>query len=237
MPRRRPARCTFGTVISHLGVIVAVSAVLGVLVAGLVIPFVGAIGYGASATADGRCRTCPRSSRPRRWPSAPGCWTATATPIATFYDENRVNVPLDQGRADHAAGDRRDRGLPLLPARRARPEGHAARVREQPDQRRRHPGWLLDHPADGQDDPARAGAHRGRAQGGHREHLPAQDPGAAPRHRLRAELLQGLDPRALPQPRLLRRRRLRHPGGGPALLLGQRQPAQHHARPRRSPAW
>ena len=32
----------------------------------------------------------------------------------------------------------------------------------------------------------------------------AQDPGAAARDRLRAELLQGLDPRALPQPRLLR---------------------------------
>ena len=50
MPRRRP-HLTFGTVISHLGVIVAVSAVLGVLAAGLVIPVVGAIGYGASATA------------------------------------------------------------------------------------------------------------------------------------------------------------------------------------------
>ena len=110
----------------------------------------------------------------------------------------------EQGRPDHAARHHRDRGLPLLPARRPGPEGDAACVREQPDLGWRHPGWVVDHPADGEDDAALPGAHRGGAQGGHREHLPAQDPGAAARHRVRAELLQGLDPRALPQPRLLR---------------------------------
>ena len=40
---------------------------------------------------------------------------------------------------------------------------------------------------------------------------------------VRAEVLQGLDPRALPQHRLLRRRRLRHPGRRTALLRRQRR--------------
>ena len=63
-------------------------------------------------------------------------------------------------------------------------------------------------------------------QGRHRRHLRPQDPRAALRDRLRAELLQGLDPRALPQHRLLRRRRLRHPGRRPPLLRHQRQGPQ-----------
>ena len=49
---------------------------------------------------------------------------------------------------------------------------------------------------------------------------------AALRDRLRAEPLQGLDPRALPQHRLLRRRRVRRPGGRPALLRQERQGPQ-----------
>ena len=54
---------------------------------------------------------------------------------------------------------------------------------------------------------------------------------------LRAEALQGLDPRALPQHRLLRRRRLRHPGRRPALLRRQRQATSTCASPRCWPAW
>src|SRR5680860_1237527 len=50
MPRRRP-HLSFGRVLSHLGVIVIVSAVLGVLAAGLVVPLVGALGYATGATA------------------------------------------------------------------------------------------------------------------------------------------------------------------------------------------
>ncbi len=59
MSRRRP-RPSFGTVVSHLGVIVAVSVVLGVLTAGLVVPAVGALGYAASAT-DKSMKNLPRS--------------------------------------------------------------------------------------------------------------------------------------------------------------------------------
>jgi membrane peptidoglycan carboxypeptidase len=92
MPRRRP-HLTFGTVLSHLGVIVAVSAVLGVLAAGLVIPVVGALGYGASATARSmqnlpeELKAAPLAQRTR-------VLDRHGNLIATFYDENRVNVPL-----------------------------------------------------------------------------------------------------------------------------------------------
>ena len=72
--------------------------------------------------------------------------------------------PARPDLADHGQGDRRDRGLPLLPARRPRPEGHAARAGHQPGQRRRRPGWLVDHPADGQADPARPGEDQGGAR-------------------------------------------------------------------------
>ena len=102
MPRRRP-HVTFGTVLSHLGVIVVVSVVLGVLTAGLVIPVIGALGYGASATA-------------RSMQNLPAELTATplaqrtrvldrhGNPIATFYDENRVNVTLDKVAPITSAG-------------------------------------------------------------------------------------------------------------------------------------
>jgi membrane peptidoglycan carboxypeptidase len=86
---------TFATVLSHLGVIIAVAAVLGVLVAGLVVPFVGAVGYGAKATADSlqnlpaELKTAPLSQRSR-------VLDRNGNTIATFYDENRVNVTLDK---------------------------------------------------------------------------------------------------------------------------------------------
>src|SRR3954469_8002638 len=94
MPRRR-THLTFGTVISHLGVIVAVSAVLGVLAAGLVIPLVGAVGYGASATARSmqnlpeELKAAPLAERSR-------VLDRKGNTIATFYDENRVNVSLNK---------------------------------------------------------------------------------------------------------------------------------------------
>lgn len=40
---------SFKDVTSHLGVMVALSALMGLLVAGLVIPFAGAVGVGAKA--------------------------------------------------------------------------------------------------------------------------------------------------------------------------------------------
>ncbi|MEO7942464.1 MAG: transglycosylase domain-containing protein [Marmoricola sp.] len=94
MPRRRP-HVTFGTVVSHLGVIAAVSAVLGVLTAALAVPFVAAVGYGADATArsmhnlPAELKAAPLSQRTR-------VLDRNGETIATFYDENRVNVSLDK---------------------------------------------------------------------------------------------------------------------------------------------
>jgi membrane peptidoglycan carboxypeptidase len=94
MPRRRP-HVSFGTVISHLGVIVAVAAVLGVLTAALAVPFVAAVGYGADATAKSmhnlpaELKAAPLAQRTR-------VLDRNGDTIATFYDENRVNVSLDK---------------------------------------------------------------------------------------------------------------------------------------------
>ena len=68
---------------------------LGVLVAGLVVPFVGLAGYSAKATADSlqnlpsELKATPLSQRSR-------VLDRNGNPIATFYDENRVNVPLSK---------------------------------------------------------------------------------------------------------------------------------------------
>src|SRR5680860_113577 len=94
MPRRRP-HLSFGRVLSHLGVIVIVSAVLGVLAAGLVVPLVGALGYATGATArsmqnlPAELKAAPLAQRTR-------VLDRDGKPIAIFYDENRVNVSLDR---------------------------------------------------------------------------------------------------------------------------------------------
>ena len=92
MPRR-PAHLTFGTVISHLGVIIAVSVVLGLLVAGLAVPFVGALGYGSNVAArsmkklPAELEADPLAERSR-------ILDRNGDLVATLYDENRVNIPL-----------------------------------------------------------------------------------------------------------------------------------------------
>ena len=94
MPRRRP-HVSFGTVVSHLGVIVAVSAVLGVLTAGLAIPFVGLMGYGADATAKSM-QSLPSELKADPLAERTRVLGHDGEVIATFYDENRVNVSLQR---------------------------------------------------------------------------------------------------------------------------------------------
>jgi membrane peptidoglycan carboxypeptidase len=92
---RRRTHLSFGRVLSHLGVVIAVSAVLGVLVAALAVPFVGALGYGATATATSmqnlpsELKAAPLAQRTR-------VMDRDGRLLATFYDENRVNVTLDK---------------------------------------------------------------------------------------------------------------------------------------------
>ena len=82
-------------VLIHLASMVAVSAVLGVVVAGLAIPFAGVLGIGTRNMADSmnklpeELETKPLAQRTR-------ILAADGSTIATLYDENRVNVPLRQ---------------------------------------------------------------------------------------------------------------------------------------------
>ena len=162
-------------VASHLGVMAIVAAVMGVVVAGLAIPFAGVLGIGAKSL----------SHTVEDLPAEP------AHPAAGAADPDRRRRgqhhrdalrrephqrPAEPDLAEDGQVDRRDRGLPLLPARRPRPEGHAARPGHQPGQRRRGPGWLVDHPADGQDDAARPGEDR---QGSARPPPPTPTPASS----------------------------------------------------------
>jgi hypothetical protein len=52
MPSRRTDRLRPASVVSHLGVMVAVAAVMGVLVAGLAIPFAAVTGLSTRTVAD-----------------------------------------------------------------------------------------------------------------------------------------------------------------------------------------
>src|SRR6478752_86299 len=85
MPRRR-THLTFGKVVSHLGVIVVVSAVLGVLTAGLVVPLVGAVGYGTSATARSM-KNLPEELTAAPLAQRTRVLDRDGNPIATFYDD------------------------------------------------------------------------------------------------------------------------------------------------------
>src|ERR1041384_5911140 len=82
-------------VASHLGVMVAVAAVMGVVVAGLAIPFAGVLGVGArhvAATMDNP----PAELETDPLPQKTKLLDADGNTIATLYDENRVNVSLSQ---------------------------------------------------------------------------------------------------------------------------------------------
>ncbi|MFL6003953.1 MAG: transglycosylase domain-containing protein, partial [Nocardioides sp.] len=93
MPRSRPTSLTYGSVTSQVSVLIALSAVMGVLVAGLAIPFAGALGLGAKSVSKSmknfpiKVSAEPLAQRTR-------VLDAHGKLIATFYDQNRVYVPL-----------------------------------------------------------------------------------------------------------------------------------------------
>ena len=155
-------RLPAGRVASHLGVMAVVAAVMGVR-----------RGRSGDPLRRRARASAPSDRRQDRWTTCPAELEHRAAGPAD-PDRRRQRQhhrhplrrephqrPAEPDLAEDGQGDRRDRGLPLLPARRARPEGHAARAGHQPGQRRRRPGWLVDHPADGQDDPAQPGEDQG----------------------------------------------------------------------------
>lgn len=86
---------TYGSVTSQVGVLVALSALMGLLVAGLAIPFAGVAGMGAKAVSKSmkdfpiKISDQPLAERTRVLDSHGNL-------IATFFDQNRVNVPLSE---------------------------------------------------------------------------------------------------------------------------------------------
>ncbi|MFL6022892.1 MAG: transglycosylase domain-containing protein, partial [Marmoricola sp.] len=95
MAARHPSQLTFRDVTSHLGVIVALSALMGLLVAGLAIPFAGALGIGAKSLTK-TVKDLPEDLKAAPLAQRTRVLDAQGKTIATFYDQNRVNVPLTE---------------------------------------------------------------------------------------------------------------------------------------------
>lgn len=81
--------------LSHLGVMAIVSVVLGVVVSGLAIPFAGVLGFAASNTADG-IDNLPQELETDELAQKTTILDANGNTIASIFDENRVNVSLNQ---------------------------------------------------------------------------------------------------------------------------------------------
>lgn len=90
-----PSTPSFRDVISQLGVMVALSVLIGVLVAGLAIPFAGALSMSGNSLSGAfkdfgiELSTQPLAQRSKVLDSQ-------GRTIATFYDENRVNISLNK---------------------------------------------------------------------------------------------------------------------------------------------
>ncbi|HEX8779607.1 MAG TPA: penicillin-binding protein, partial [Nocardioides sp.] len=84
-----------GTVLKHLGVMAACAAVLGVLVAGLAIPFVGMVGIAAKDVSEGM-DNLPQELEAEPLDQKTRILDVHGNTIAQIYDENRINVPLRQ---------------------------------------------------------------------------------------------------------------------------------------------
>ncbi|MBB6627660.1 transglycosylase domain-containing protein [Nocardioides sp. KIGAM211] len=91
----RNDRLPIGRVASHLGVMLAVAAVMGVVVAGLAIPFAGVLGIGARNVAR-TMDSLPAALETQPLAQKTRIVDADGNVIASLYDENRINVPLTQ---------------------------------------------------------------------------------------------------------------------------------------------
>jgi membrane peptidoglycan carboxypeptidase len=91
----RDERLSGARVASHLLVMVAVAAVMGVIAAGLAIPFAGVLGVGARQVAQAM-DDLPAELQTDPLPQKTKLLDADGNTIATIYDENRVNVALSQ---------------------------------------------------------------------------------------------------------------------------------------------
>src|SRR6478609_5981300 len=95
MSEPRDDRLSGARVASHLLVMVVVAAVMGVIAAGLAIPFAGVLGVGARQVAEAM-DDLPAELQTDPLPQKTKLLDSDGETIATIYDENRVNVSLDQ---------------------------------------------------------------------------------------------------------------------------------------------
>ncbi|WP_121257067.1 penicillin-binding protein [Nocardioides ferulae] len=89
------ARLSPSRVLSHLGVMAVVAAVLGVVVAGLAIPFAGVLGMGAKSIAE-TMDELPEELETESLPQRTTVVDADGNQIASLFVQNRVNVELTQ---------------------------------------------------------------------------------------------------------------------------------------------
>ena len=82
-------------VFSHLGVMAVLAVVLGVVVAGIAIPFAGVVGLGAREVAK-TVDDLPATFDTGTLPQTTRILDADGNLITTLYDQNRVYRPLDQ---------------------------------------------------------------------------------------------------------------------------------------------
>ena len=95
MPARHPDDLTSARVINHLAVILGVAAAMGLLVAGLAIPFAGLAGIASRNVAKSMDKL-PKELVAEPLAQRTRVLATDGTVIATWYDQNRVNVRLDQ---------------------------------------------------------------------------------------------------------------------------------------------
>jgi membrane peptidoglycan carboxypeptidase len=80
-------------VLTRLSLFVGVSALAGVLVAGLALPFVGGAGLAARSTSE-HYESLPETLKIEALPQASRMLDSSGKVMATFYYQNRVTVPL-----------------------------------------------------------------------------------------------------------------------------------------------
>ncbi|MGK2876633.1 MAG: transglycosylase domain-containing protein [Nocardioides sp.] len=83
------------SVLSKLGLMFVVSAVLGVVVAGLAIPVAGLVGISARNISD-TMQDLPEELKTDALPETTSILDADGNLITTVFDQNRINVPLSQ---------------------------------------------------------------------------------------------------------------------------------------------
>ncbi len=94
-PDPNSSRPGYDKVLKHLAVMGAIAAAMGLLVAGLTIPVAASLGYTAKVV-DETVQQFPEELDEMPLAQSSKVLAKNGKVIATFYDENRVNVRLDQ---------------------------------------------------------------------------------------------------------------------------------------------